>query len=119
MRKLLIAATMFCTSVALAQPVASDATTTVDTPVVRVLGQLNVNDATRSQLLTVPGLEAAQVDALLTARQEHGLLATADLKLLPAEALAHLKADGESDYRRIRRLPLQAVIGGTALATSK
>lgn len=119
MRKLLIAATLLCSSVALAQPAATDAATTVDTPVVRVLGQLNVNEATRGQLLTVPGLDPTLVDALLAQRGQQGTLAAADLTQLPAEALAHLKTDGESDYRRIKRLPLQLVIGGTALATSK
>ncbi len=75
---------------------------------IRVLGRLNVNSASREQLLTVPGLDAASVDAILRQRQTAPISNLGTLTL-PAEAIDHLKIDGDSDYRRIRRLPLQVL----------
>ena len=75
---------------------------------IRVLGRLNVNSATREQLLTVPGLDAAAVDALLQQRKL-GPISDLGALTLPAEAIDHLKTGGEPDYRRIRRLPLQVL----------
>jgi DNA uptake protein ComE-like DNA-binding protein len=77
---------------------------------IRVLGKLNVNCATREQLLTVPGLDRTMVDALIQLRQKGPISDLSSIQLqLPADALEHLKTDGDSDYRRIRRLPLQVV----------
>jgi hypothetical protein len=77
---------------------------------IRVLGKLNVNCATREQLLTVPGLDRTMVEGLMQLRQKGPISDLSSIELrLPAEALEHLKTDGDSDYRRIRRLPLQVV----------
>jgi hypothetical protein len=89
---------------AVAEPAAQD---------IRVLGKLNVNDATREQLLGVPGLDTAHVDAIVAQRKAGAIVDLAPLGLAPA-ALAHLKTDGPSDYRRIRPLPLQVVNRETA-----
>jgi DNA uptake protein ComE-like DNA-binding protein len=86
-------------TLAAAQPAAQD---------IRVLGKLNVNEATREQLLAVPGLDPAHVDAIVAQRKAGAIVDLAPLGLAPA-ALAHLKIDGASDYRRIRPLPLQVV----------
>ena len=75
---------------------------------IRVLGKLNINVATREQLLTVPGLDTATVDAILTQRQKAPISDLSTLTL-PPEAIDHLKTGGDSDYRRIRRLPLQVL----------
>jgi DNA uptake protein ComE-like DNA-binding protein len=75
---------------------------------IRVLGKLNVNAATREQLLTVPGLDAALVDAIVAQRQKAPISDLSTLTL-PPEAVEHLKIGGDSDYRRIRRLPLQVL----------
>jgi hypothetical protein len=75
---------------------------------IRVLGRLNVNVATREQLLTVPGLDVATVDAILKQRETAPISNLAALPL-PPEATEHLKTNGDSDYRRIRRLPLQVL----------
>jgi hypothetical protein len=81
---------------------------------IRVLGRLNVNEASREQLLTVPGLDAAEVDALLSQRQR-APIGDCALVTLPAEAASHLKAGGSSDYRRIRPLPLQVLVASASL----
>jgi hypothetical protein len=75
---------------------------------IRVLGKLNVNCATREQLMTVPGLDRTLVDSILQLRQK-GPISDLQTLTLPADASDHLKTDGESDYRRIRRLPLQVL----------
>jgi hypothetical protein len=82
---------------------------------IRVLGRLNINDATREQLMTVPGLDRELVDAIVSARQKAPI---ADLATLPIPPLAtqHLKTDGSSDYRRIRVLPLQVMVTPTTTA---
>src|SRR4051794_31866483 len=108
MRTLVLAALLFLPALAGAKNVSS-----VDTDQsqdIRVLGRLNVNAATRDALLTVPGMEASLADAILQARQKAPI---EDLNSLsvpgPAETATHLKTDGASGYRRIRRLPLQGV----------
>jgi hypothetical protein len=80
---------------------------------IRVLGKLNVNSATREQLLTVPGLDGQLVDVIMSARQKATI---EDLSALPisTDAAPHLKTDGESDYRRIRVLPLEVMVVQTA-----
>jgi len=75
---------------------------------IRVLGRLNVNCATREQLLTVPGIDTTTVDAMLQQRHGGPILDLTPFSL-PAEAAEHLKTEGESDYRRIRRLPLKVL----------
>jgi hypothetical protein len=84
---------------------------------IRVLGRLNVNQATREQLLTVPGLDAQLVDAIVSARKKAPIADLAVLSIAP-EAAEHLKTGGESDYRRIRVLPLQVVVAPAATATA-
>lgn len=75
---------------------------------IRVLGKLNINSATREQLLTVPGLDPARVESILEQRARARISSLPALQL-PPEAVEHLKTDGDSDYRRIRRLPLQVL----------
>jgi DNA uptake protein ComE-like DNA-binding protein len=75
---------------------------------IRVLGRLNVNVATREQLLTVPGIDPAVVDQILKERQAAPISNLSALSLSP-ETVEHLKTNGDSDYRRIRRLPLQVL----------
>jgi hypothetical protein len=94
----------------LAGPVASakEATALAADPIqdIHVLGRLNVNRASREQLLRVPGVDAALADALI-ARQKDAPLVSLDGFGLPEAALAHLKVDGESNFCRIVQLPLQ------------
>jgi DNA uptake protein ComE-like DNA-binding protein len=73
---------------------------------VRVLGRLNVNTATRAQLLVVPGLSAAAADAILRERARAPITDVAKVTALPVDALVRLKTEGASDLRRIRQLPL-------------
>ena len=106
MRSLVCGIALLMSSVAAAKAAAPVAA--VQSEDIRVLGKLNVNQATREQLLTVPGLDAATVDAILQARAK-GPIASLGGLTLPSDAVEHLKTDGESDYRRIRRLPLQVL----------
>ena len=73
----------------------------------RVLGRLNVNLATRGELLAA-GLDASSVDRLLRDRARRPI---ADLSGFPAELRRHLRTDGPSDFRRIRQLPLERYTG--------
>jgi hypothetical protein len=106
MRSLMCAFTLLISTVASAK--AATPVAAVQNEDIRVLGRLNINVATRDQLLTVPGLDAASVDAILKQRQAAPISDLGALTL-PAEATDHLKTDGDSDYRRIRRLPLQVL----------
>jgi hypothetical protein len=81
---------------------------------IHVLGRLNVNTATREQLLRVPGLDATAVDVLLTSRAR---AAITELPPLPDEARAHLKTEGTSTLYRIRQNPLHRL--DDASATSR
>ena len=80
---------------------------------IRILGKLNINNATPEQLRSVPGLDPEHVDAIVTQRKAAPIADLGPL-LLSAEATAHLKTNGVSDYRRIRLLPLQVVNRETA-----
>jgi hypothetical protein len=106
MRMLMCVITLLISGVAAAK--AASPVAAVQNEDIRVLGRLNVNLATREQLLTVPGLDATAVDALLQQRKL-GPISDLGALLLPAEAIEHLKTSGEPDYRRIRRLPLQVL----------
>jgi hypothetical protein len=106
MRSLMCGIALLISSVASAK--AATPVAAVQNEDIRVLGRLNVNLATREQLLTVPGLDATAVDALLQQRKLSPISNLGELSL-PAEAVDHLKTDGEPDYRRIRRLPLQVL----------
>jgi hypothetical protein len=75
----------------------------VNQPQIRAVGRLNVNTASREQLLKVPGLETAQVDAILAARPLNTLTAIPNIA---ADVLSHLKTDGESNFFRILQNPL-------------
>jgi hypothetical protein len=75
---------------------------------IRVLGKLNINDASRDELLSVPGLDAQVVDEIVSERVKAPIGDLATLPL-PPDAVQHLKIDGSSDFRRIRRLPLQVL----------
>lgn len=85
-----------------ASPATAVASGGVIEPQIRVIGRLNVNTASREQLLQVPGLDPGRVDALIAARPLRDL-ATQDL---PAVAASHLKTDGESTFTRIQKGPL-------------
>jgi hypothetical protein len=74
---------------------------------IRILGQLNVNTASKEELLTVPGLDDNAVETILAARKKGPLTDLQALGSLPLNALSHLKLSGDSDYRRIRKLPFQ------------
>src|SRR5262249_4431081 len=108
MRLLLLAILMFVWAPAWAKNVSSQVTDQKQD--IHVLGKLNVNTASREALLTVPGVDAGLADAILDARQKAPI---DDLQTvghpIPTEAAPFLKTDGTSDYRRIRRLPLQVI----------
>ncbi len=72
---------------------------------IRAVGRVNVNAATRAELLRVPGLDAVHADALLAAR---AVAPIADLSAfsLPDDALSHLKTYGDSNFYRVRLHPL-------------
>ncbi len=106
MRSLMCGITLLISSVAAAK--AATPVAAVQNEDIRVLGRLNVNTATREQLLTVPGLDAGIVDAMIKQRQAAPISNLSALPLPPG-ATEHLKTDGDSDYRRIRRLPLQVL----------
>jgi len=106
MRSLMCGIALLISNVAAAK--AASPVAAVQNEDIRVLGRLNVNSATREQLLTVPGIDSASVDAILKQRQAAPISNLSALPL-PPEATEHLKTDGDSDYRRIRRLPLQVI----------
>ncbi len=73
---------------------------------IRLLGKLNVNTATRDELLQIPALTEREVDQLLEARTRGPLRSLASFTL-PAEANGRLSLSGPSTLRRIRALPLE------------
>ena len=73
---------------------------------IRLLGRLNVNTATRDELLQLPTLDAQKVDELLDARTRGALTSLAVFQL-SADASARLSLEGPSTLRRIRPLPLE------------
>jgi DNA uptake protein ComE-like DNA-binding protein len=81
---------------------------------VRTLGRVNVNSATRDQLVAVPGLDAERVDVILRERAKAPIHDLGSLHLMSEEALSHLKTQGSSDLRRIRQLPLVRIGEATA-----
>ncbi len=87
-----------------ATSVASDG---VNQPQLRVVGRLNVNTATRDQLLRVPGLDATTIEALLEARVQAPIEDLLSVTPIAPEALVHLKTEGASNFTRILQQPLQ------------
>jgi len=81
--------------------------TGVESPQLRAVGRLNVNTASRAQLLKVPGLEANAVEAILEARLVAPIADLAKVTALPDEVAAHLKTEGDSNFYRVLQLPLQ------------
>jgi hypothetical protein len=73
---------------------------------IRLLGKLNVNTATRDELLAIPALSEREVDQLLEARTRGPLRSLASFSL-STEACARLSLSGPSTLRRIRPLPLE------------
>jgi hypothetical protein len=73
---------------------------------IRLLGKLNVNTATREELLQIPSLTEREVDQLLEARTRGPLRSLVSFTL-PAEANGRLSLSGPSTLRRIRALPLE------------
>jgi hypothetical protein len=86
-----------------AAPVASD-----QVSYIRALGRLNVNTATKEQLVQVPGLESAKVDAILRTRSQAPISDLATLAL-SEEVENHLKTEGDSTFYRIRQNPFRRV----------
>jgi hypothetical protein len=115
MQTILLALTLLLSGVADAKAATSLAADQKED--IRVLGKLNVNRATREQLLTVPGLDAQLVDAIVSARQKAPIGDLSALPIVP-EAAQHLKTGGESDYRRIRVLPLQVMVAPAATVST-
>src|SRR4051794_29244902 len=102
MRNLMCGIALLISNVAAAK--AASPVAAVQNEDIRVLGRLNVNVATREHLLRVPGLDAVPVAGLLQQRKTAPISDLGALSL-PNEAVDPLKPDGDSDYRRIRRLP--------------
>jgi len=73
---------------------------------IRLLGKLNVNLATREELMLLPALNAQKIDQLLEARTRGTLTSLAAFQL-PEEALFRLTVSGPSTLQRIRPLPLE------------
>ena len=73
------------------------------------VGRLNVNTASRDQLLRVPGLDASLVEAILEARVESPISDLDEVPGLPDQARVHLKLSGESNCARILKNPLQTL----------
>jgi DNA uptake protein ComE-like DNA-binding protein len=102
MRTLTLVITLFLASVATAKEatqLAGDAI--VDS---HAVGKLNVNTATRAQLLKVPGLDEATADGLIACRPIRDLGSV--VPALPTSALEHLKTDGTPTFTRIVQGPL-------------
>ena len=83
---------------------------------IRLLGKLNVNKATRDELMQIPGLDAVKADALLDARSRGPLTSLAAFQL-DAEVQSRLTTAGASTLRRIRPLPLEVFTPAPAAAT--
>jgi hypothetical protein len=79
---------------------------TVQKEDIRLLGKLNVNTATREELLQIPALTEREVDQLIEARTRGPLRSLAAFSLT-AEATNRLSFTGASTLRRIRPLPLE------------
>jgi DNA uptake protein ComE-like DNA-binding protein len=73
------------------------------------VGRLNVNTASRDQLLRVPGLDGSLVEAILEARVESPIADLDEVAGLPDQARVHLKLDGDSNFTRILKNPLQTL----------
>jgi DNA uptake protein ComE-like DNA-binding protein len=89
-----------------ATPVASEG---VNSPQLRVVGRLNINTATRDELLKVPGLDAKIAAEILWARANAPITDVAMVAGLSGEARVHLKVDGASNFTRILQNPLQTL----------
>jgi len=83
---------------------------------IRLLGRLNVNQATREELLQIPALDSLKVDELIEARSR-GPLTSLTAFTLPEETVARLSFEGPSTLRRIRALPLETFVTTSASAT--
>jgi hypothetical protein len=75
---------------------------------VHIVGQVNVNTASEAELRKVPGLDAAQIEALLAARQAGPIVDLAPFHLSD-ESAAHLKTEGQSRLYRIVQNPLRRI----------
>jgi hypothetical protein len=83
---------------------------------IRVLGRLNVNLASREEMLSIPGMDATTVDAILAARAQGALNSLAPFNL-PVEVMSRLSVEGASTLRRIRVLPLEVLAASPKSAT--
>jgi len=100
------------------QPTVLASTHVDETHDVRVLGRLNVNTASRDQLLAISALEPADVDALLSARTRGPITSLAAFDLSD-EALDRLAVSGPSTLRRIRALPLEVFAAAPQSAAAR
>ena len=82
---------------------------------IRLLGRLNVNQATREELLLIPALDPLKADELLAAR-DRGPLTSLSAFGLSEESLTRLSVAGPSTLRRIRPLPLESFVSVPATA---
>jgi hypothetical protein len=106
MRRIFIAlALALVASPALAGETPSDGFDAVAQSAIRSLGRVNINLATRQELLNV-GLDAVTVERVLRDRARRPI---ADLTAFSPAVRRHLKTDGVSDFRRIRQLPLERI----------
>jgi hypothetical protein len=113
MQTLVIGIALFLSTVASAKAATSVAIDQKED--IRVLGKLNVNNASKAELLTVPGVDEQVAEQIVEQRTKAPIGDLSTLPL-PPSAAEHLKTDGDSDYRRIRRLPLQ-VLGSIVSAS--
>src|SRR4051794_8583106 len=88
-------------AIGVAVPATNVASAGVEGPQLRVVGRLNVNLATREQLLWVPGLDAQSVEAILEARLAAPITDLDTIPNLSDEARTHLKTEGESNFLRL------------------
>ena len=106
MRSIAIALVLSMSSAVWAADPEGTAATTVHNDDTRVIGRLNVNAASRDDLLQLPSIDAAAADRILAARS-HGKLTTLSHLELSDEACNRLVVEGPSTLRRIRQLPLE------------
>jgi Helix-hairpin-helix motif len=77
---------------------------------IHYLGKVNVNAAAADELEHIPGLTKAVIERIVQAREKAPITSLKSLKL-PARAEKYLRTDGDSDFARIRKHPLQAIDG--------
>ena len=116
MRLIPLAFVFSMSSVAWAADPEGSAVTGVHNDDIRLLGRLNVNVASREELLEIPSIDAAAVERIIAARS-HGKLNSLSHLELSEEACRRLVIEGPSTLRRIRQLPLEVYSQAPAAAS--